>query len=65
MPGTLNENKWDNESNHHNSLRLMLDIMSIPTNEEREAHRDYQLHATKIGKGRIPTLVCLNTNLML
>lgn len=41
MLGILNENKWDNESNYYNFLRLMLDIMFIFINEEREVYRDY------------------------
>lgn len=45
--------------------RLMIDIMSIHTKEGGETHRDYQVHTAKIGKNRIPILVCLTINLML
>ena len=46
-------------------MKLLVDIISIHRKEEGEAHRDFQVHTAKIGKDRIPTLVCLITNLML
>ena len=30
MPGTLNENKSDNETNHCNSLRPMIGVIVYP-----------------------------------
>ena len=45
MLGTLNENKSDNENNHHNSLRPMIDIISVHTNEQRKAHGPSRSHS--------------------
>ena len=46
-------------------MKLLINIISIHRKEEGEAHRDFQVHTAKISKDRIPTLVCLITNLML
>ena len=44
---------------------MLINIIFIHRKEEREAYRDFQVHTAKISKDRIPTLVCLITNLML
>ena len=46
-------------------MKLLINIISIHRKQEGEAHRDFQVHTAKISKDRIPTLVCLITNLML